>query len=267
MIISSSHHIITSLHFITSLHISHHRITSHLTSSLHHSTHITSHTHPLQFNNVENEFITFSSISSSHDVIVATSITGGIHINARRPDWKVLFPSLPHSQLNTTSKPYPRPVVHQSTSIPLEAGGFGGYQPITLPSISSVDKANIDLLRLSSFDSFPDSSIDTPRMRCTLNPALLEPSTQPRIRHIIKLKKRITPNSILFGQQQGMLVDVDPRKQHLKWSERNELSSEEKENSIPTELRFKEMKLNHYGFYDIDYASYNKWAFRWAFHG
>ena len=173
MIISSSHHIITSLHFITSLHISHHRITSHLTSSLHHSTHITSHTHPLQFNNVENEFITFSSISSSHDVIVATSITGGIHINARRPDWKVLFPSLPHSQLNTTSKPYPRPVVHQSTSIPLEAGGFGGYQPITLPSISSVDKANMDLLRLSSLDSFPDSSIDTPRMRCTLNPALL----------------------------------------------------------------------------------------------
>lgn len=64
-----------------------------------------------------------------------------------------------------------------------------------------------------------------------------------------------------------MLVDVDPRKQHLKWSERSELSSEEKENSIPTELRFKEMKLNHYGFYDIDYVSYNKWAFRWAFHG
>lgn len=212
---------------------------------------------PSQFNSMDNEFITSACISSSRDVIVATSIAGGIHVNARRPDWKVPPPLTPHSQYNQHSKAYPRPVIHRSTPIALEARGFGSYQPITLPTCTPLDIANIDLLRASSMDSFQNSLLDVPRMHHTLNPSLLEPNTQPGIKHLIKLKKRIVPNTIVFGQQKDMYVNVDPRKQHLKWSEQERVS-EEDENTIPLELRFKEMKLNHYGFYDIDFTEYNK---------
>ena len=255
----SSHHITHHItHYIT------HYITHHITSLItsHHSsliTHhiITSHAHSTQFNSMDNEFITSACISSSRDVVVATSIAGGIHVNARRPDWKVPPPLTPHSQYNQHSKPYPRPVIHRSTPIALEARGFGSYQPITLPTCTPLDIANIDLLRASSMDSFQNSLLDVPRMHHTLNPSLLEPNTQPGIKHLIKLKKRIVPNTIVFGQQKDMYVNVDPRKQHLKWSEQERVS-EEDENTIPLELRFKEMKLNHYGFYDIDFTEYNK---------
>ena len=236
-------------------HITHH--SSLITSLITLNTLKAQHTHPSQFNSMDNEFITSACVSSSRDVVVATSIAGGIHVNARRPDWKVPPPPPPHSQYNQHSKSYPRPVIHRSTPIALEARGFGSYQPITLPTCTPLDIANIDLLRASSIDSFQNALLDVPRMYRTLNPSLLEPNTQPGIKHLIKLKKRIVPNTIVFGQQKDMYVNVDPRKQHLKWSEQERVS-EEDENTIPLELRFKEMKLNHYGFYDIDFTEYNK---------
>ena len=78
------------------------------------------------------------------------------------------------------------------------------------------------------------------------------------IQGVIKLKKRIVPNSILFGGQKTLLCEVDPRKQQssgMKWTGHD---AKEESSPIPAELRFKEMRLNHYGFYDIDFTAYNK---------
>ena len=44
-----------------------------------------------QFGNIENEVITAATISSTHDIIMGVSVIGGIHINAARPNWQVLF--------------------------------------------------------------------------------------------------------------------------------------------------------------------------------
>ena len=65
------------------------------------------------------------------------------------------------------------------------------------------------------------------------------------IQGVIKLKKRIVPNSILFGAQKTLLCEVDPRKQQsssssssMKWTGHD---ASEESSPIPPELRFKEM--------------------------
>lgn len=75
---------------------------------------------------------------------------------------------------------------------------------------------------------------------------------------MIKLKKRILPNSILYGQQKTLLSVVDPRQQQRQRSGPRE--AEEVQSLVPAEYRFKEMRLNHFGFYDIDYAAFNQWG-------
>ena len=73
----------------------------------------------------------------------------------------------------------------------------------------------------------------------------------------MKLKKHIHPNTILFGQNHSLLRSVDPRHQHSSFTTPRELQ-EEVTSAVPANYRFKEMKLNHYGFYDIDYLEFNK---------
>ena len=70
----------------------------------------------------------------------------------------------------------------------------------------------------------------------------------------MKLKKRILPNSILYGQQRSLLCSVDPRQQQPQRQD----AAQEVESSVPADYRFKEMKLNHFGFYDIDFAAFNQ---------
>ena len=84
---------------------------------------------------------------------------------------------------------------------------------------------NQDILCSSAIDSFPNSLIDLPKTR------------------------RSQQNDSIF-------IQVDPRKQRGNWngtSNENDLTS-----IIPTGYRYQEMKLNHFGFYDIDYEKYNK---------
>ena len=117
---------------------------------------------------------------------------------------------------------------------------------------------NQDILCSSAIDSFPNSLIDLPKTRRIINPSLIEENSKTdSIQGIIKLKKRIIPNSLLYSQQNdSIFIQVDPRKQRGNWngtSNENDLTS-----IIPTGYRYQEMKLNHFGFYDIDYEKYNK---------
>lgn len=90
---------------------------------------------------------------------------------------------------------------------------------------------------------------------------MLEGATKgENIKFVVKLKKRILPNSLLFGQQKSLLSVVDPRQQQRS-RPLPPRETEESPSRVPAEYRFKEMRLNHFGFYDIDYATFNPWAF------
>ena len=132
------------------------------------------------------------------------------------------------------------------------------YAPRNLQQMTETQLVNQDILRSSAIDSLPNSLIDLPKTRRIINPSLIEENSKTDgIQGVIKLKKRIIPNSLLYSQQNdSIFIQVDPRKQRGNWngtSNENDLTS-----IIPTGYRYQEMKLNHFGFYDIDYEKYNK---------
>ena len=132
------------------------------------------------------------------------------------------------------------------------------YAPRNLQQMTETQLVNQDILRSSAIDSFPNSLIALPKTRRIINPSLIEENSKTDgIQGVIKLKKRIIPNSLLYSQQNdSIFIQVDPRKQRGNWngtSNENDLTS-----IIPAGYRYQEMKLNHFGFYDIDYEKYNK---------
>lgn len=153
---------------------------------------------------------------------------------------------------------YPTPTIHRSYPVNLQYTGTGAYQASQLQSMNNSQIVNQDILRSSSIDSFTNPIIDTPKTRRIINPSLVEEYPNSNyIRGIIKLKKRIIPNSLIFSNQQdSIFLKVDPRKQSRSIT--GDFSEEGLLSTIPSGYRYKEMRLNHYGFYDIDYEKFNK---------
>lgn len=202
--------------------------------------------------------ITCASVSSTQDVVFGVSIVGGIHSTANRLNWKVLDYFYMLSQVNENSKLYPTPTVHRSYLVNLQYTGTGAYQASQLQSMNNTQIVNQDILRSSSIDSFTNPVIDIPKTRRIINPSLVEEYPNSNyIRGIIKLKKRIIPNSLIFSHQQdSIFLKVDPRKQSRNIT--GEFLEEGLLSTIPAGYRYKEMRLNHYGFYDIEYEKFNK---------
>lgn len=162
--------------------------------------------------------------------------------------------------MNANSKAYPVPTLRRSYPVDIRYVGTGVYQPRSLQNMTSSQILNQDILRSSSLESFANPVIDLPKTRRIINPVLIEEYPKSDYIHgVIKLKKRIIPNSLLYShQQESIFLQVDPRKQTRNWT--GDILDSDVTSTIPAGYRYKEMRLNHYGFYDIEYEKFNTFA-------
>ena len=162
--------------------------------------------------------------------------------------------------MNYDSKIYPTPILRPVFPVQLDRYGIGNYQPYNLQNMSDNQIISQEYTRSSSVDTFSDTLMNLPKTRRIINPELIEEYPKSEyIRGIIKLNKRIIPNSLLYSSQRdSIFLQVDPRKQSRY--RQGDVAEENLEWSIPAEYRYKEMKLNHYGFYDIDFSQFNKFV-------
>ena len=160
--------------------------------------------------------------------------------------------------MNVKSLPYPTPSHRPSYPIRFLNGETGLYQPsqYQMSDLSKIEQE--DLLRCSSLDNYKDAIIDLPKTRRIIDPSRVEEYSKSNyIRGIIKLENRIIPNSLLYSKHNPLFLQVDPRKKNRF----EDLANKEQSSTIPSEYRYKEMKLNNYGFYDIDFEQFNKYFF------
>ena len=158
--------------------------------------------------------------------------------------------------MNVKSLPYQTPSHRPSCPIPFMNGETGLYQPshYQLSDMAQIEQE--DILRCSSLDNFKDMVIDLPKTRKMIDPSKIEEYSKSNyIRGIIKLENRIIPNSLLYSKRNPLFLQADPRKNHRF----EYLVDKEQSSTIPSEYRYKEMKLNNYGFYDIEFEHFNKY--------